>query len=401
VRRRLRVRILTHYFPPEVGAPQTRLGALAEGLAARGLDVTVHTGFPHYPEGRVAPPYRNRPLARETTAGGVRIRRSAVWPAANRGFAGRLADHLAFAGSALATAGSGGPADVVIAESPPLFLAAAAVGYARAKRAALVLHVADLWPESAVELGALRDRRAIAVANALAGFAYRHGALVVVPTEGMTAALAARGVPVRRIAPAVDVERFAGIPPRVPQAPLRLLYAGTMGLAQGLETLVAAARLAGPRRIRLTIAGGGAEAEAVRAVAHEVGHVRVAGIVPAAEIPGLYADADAGVVLLRDRPLFASALPTKLLEVLAAGRPAVLAARGESAALLTRTGAGLVVPPEDPEALAGAWSRLLADPSEAAAMGARGRISVSRDFNRDAMVDRWIDVLGAVQGARL
>jgi glycosyltransferase involved in cell wall biosynthesis len=127
----------------------------------------------------------------------------------------------------------------------------------------------------------------------------------------------------------------------------------------------------------------------------------VAGIVPAAEIPGLYADADAGVVLLRDRPLFASALPTKLLEVLAAGRPAVLAARGESAALLTRTGAGLVVPPEDPEALAEAWSRLLADPFEAAAMGARGRISVAREFDRDVMVDRWIDVLGAVQGARL
>ena len=186
-----RVRILTHYFPPEVGAPQARLAALAGGLAARGMDVTVHTGFPHYPDGRIAPPYRNRPLARETAAGGVRIRRSAVWPAANRGFAGRLADHLAFAGSALATAGSGGPADVVVAESPPLFLAAAAVGYARAKRAALVLHIADLWPESAVELGALRDRRAIAVAAALARFAYRHAALVVVPTEGMAATLAA------------------------------------------------------------------------------------------------------------------------------------------------------------------------------------------------------------------
>jgi glycosyltransferase involved in cell wall biosynthesis len=400
VRRRLRVRILTHYFPPEVGAPQTRLEALARGLAQRGLDVSVHTGFPHYPHGRIQPPYRNRPLVRELLESGVRVRRSAVLPAPNRGFAARLGDHLAFAGSALATAGRE-PVDVVIAETPPLFLAAAAVGYARAKRAALVLHVADLWPESAVQLGALRNSRAIAAADALAGFAYRHAAAVVVPTAGMVAAVEPRAADVRRIPPAVDLDRFAGVPAlAAPSAPLRVLYAGTIGLAHGLGTLVEAARRAGPERLELTIAGGGAESAQVREAGRDLEHVRFVGVVPAGAIPELYAGADAGIVLLRDRALFESALPTKLLEVMAAGRPAVLAARGEAAGVVERSGAGIVVAPERPDALVDAWTQLLANPVEAVAMGARGRAAAG-DFGRGAMLDRWIELLDRVQRARL
>jgi len=129
--------------------------------------------------------------------------------------------------------------------------------------------------------------------------------------------------------------------------------------------------------------------------------VRLLGIVPAEGIPALYAAAHAGVVLLRDRPLFASALPTKLLETMASGRPVVLAARGESAALVERTGAGVVVAPENPEALARACSPLLDDPVAAAAMGSRGRQAVIREFARDAMIDHWIDVVRQAQGARL
>ena len=98
----MRVTILTHYYRPEVGAPQARLSELAARLAARGVEVTVHTGFPNYPDGRVKAPYRNRPWLEERD-GGVRVVRSLVYPAANAGFARRLANHLAFAASAVAT----------------------------------------------------------------------------------------------------------------------------------------------------------------------------------------------------------------------------------------------------------------------------------------------------------
>jgi glycosyltransferase involved in cell wall biosynthesis len=397
----VRVVFLTHYFPPEVGAPQTRIAALARGLSERGAEVTVHTGFPNYPEGRILPPYRNRPLRRERARDGTRIVRSAVYAARNAGFARRLANHASFAASALASAPASGRADVVVAESPPLFTAGAAVPYARAKRAALVINAADLWPDSAVAIGALSAPRAIAAARALEHWAYRDAAAITVPTEGMVRLLEAepssRGRAVH-MPPAVDLERFEALDPPPENGPLRVLYAGTVGLAHGLGTLVRAAQIAGPETVQVTIAGAGAEAPALRArVAEErIANVALVGTVAAGAVPSLLAGAHAGVVMLRDRELFADALPTKLLECMAAGRPVVLSARGESAALVDTTGSGVVVPPEDPDALAGAFSALQEDAARRARMGAAGRAAARERYGRRASVDRWAALLERV-----
>src|ERR1700726_4804380 len=98
----MHVLLLTHYYPPELGAAPARIAALAHGLAERGLDVTVHTGFPNYPSGKIAAPYRNRPL-RVEREGPLRIVRSAVYAAPNRGFARRVANHGVFAAGAILT----------------------------------------------------------------------------------------------------------------------------------------------------------------------------------------------------------------------------------------------------------------------------------------------------------
>ena len=392
----MRALFLTHYFPPEVGAPQTRIAALARGLRERGDAVTVHTGFPNYPDGRIQAPYRNRPLLRERSADGTRIIRSAVYATPNAGFARRLANHASFAASALATAPASGPADIVVVESPPLFAAGAAVAYARLKRAPLVLNAADLWPESAVAIGVLPEGRAVTAARALEEWTYRHSAAITVPTEGMVRLLeqrpAARGRAVH-MPPAVDLERFAAVPPPATAAPpLHVLYAGTVGLAHGLTTLVHAARLAGPQTVQVTIAGGGAElARLPRA-----GNVEVLGPVAADRIPALFADAHAGVVMLRDRDLFADALPTKLLECFAAGRPALVSARGQSAKLVEHAQAGLAVPPEDPRALAEAFGILAANPGVRQKMAVAGRELARERYGREPNVDRWRALLTRV-----
>jgi len=389
----VRVVLLTHYFPPEVGAPQTRLGELATGLARRGFEVTVHTAPPHYPDGVVRAPYRNRLLSVQRTPEGVRVLRSAVYATPNRGFTRRLLNHASHAVSALVTSPAAGACDVVVAETPPLFTAAAGVLYARLKRARLILHVADLWPESAVELEMLRHRGAITGASRLAHACYEAADSIVVPTVGMRerlATLESVGQKVVTVPPAVDVGRFA---PTVasPSGPLRVAYAGTLGLAQGVGILIEAAVLAGSDAVRVTIAGGGAELEQMRALVDRLRatNVRLAGLVSPEEVPCLYACHDAGVVLLRDRPLFESALPTKLFEILAARRPAVVAARGDAADLVRRSGAGVAVSPEDPRALAEAFRMLAADPAARARMGAAGRDYVAKHHARGAMVDRW------------
>jgi glycosyltransferase involved in cell wall biosynthesis len=415
----MRLRILTHYFPPEVGAPQVRLAALAHGLARAGAEVTVHTGFPHYPDGEVTPPYWFGRLRMAEHMDGVRVMRSWVYPAPNRGFARRLANHASLATAALAAAREGGPADVLLVETPPLLLAGAAIAYARAKRARLVVNVADLWPDSAVEMGTLSSRPAIAAARWLERRSYREAATIACPTEGIFRALRERPESADKVAlmrPAVDLDRFTPAADvdrahvRTESAAgngesLRVLYAGTVGLAHGLGTLLDAAEAmagdAGALRsssappIAVTIAGDGAEAPALRARLANRGPsgVRMLGAVPADRIPALYAETDAAVVMLRDLPIFEGALPTKMLEAMAAARPIVLAARGEAARLVEKEGCGVVVPPEDPRALAAALSALATDPGRRAAMGAAGRHAAERDFGRDAWLRRWEELL--------
>ncbi len=362
--------------------------------------MTVHTGFPHYPDGVLQEAYRNRPWIVERRDG-VTVVRSAVFSAANRGTWRRVADHAAFSASALATAPASGPADVVIAETPPLFTAAAGTVYAALKRAACIVNVADRWPASAVALDALRGRRAIAAAEALERWIYRRADLIVAPTRGIVSELeqlpecAGR---VRRVWPVVDVERFDPASPDRGdgrERPLELLYAGTVGLAQGLDVLVKASELSGPHVVQTTIAGDGADAKRLATIVHDrsVTNVRLLGRVAADRVPGLYAQADAGAVLLRDVRIFDGALPTKTLETMAAGRPLLLAARGESAELVQSAGAGLVVGPGDAAAFAQACRQLQNDPELRLELGRAGRRFVKLHFGADTAADAWSEQL--------
>jgi glycosyltransferase involved in cell wall biosynthesis len=347
----------------------------------------------------IQPPYENR-LSQVEEDGPVRIVRTAVYPVANRGFAKRLANHLSFCVSALAEMRLTGPQDVLVVESPPLFTAGAAIPYARLKRAALVTNVADQWPASAVELGALTNRAAIRAAEALERRVYKSSAAVTVPTAGLVRILdrlpAAKGK-VLRLGPSIDVDIFDPAPAAV-DGPLRVLYAGTLGMAQGLGTLLDAARIAGPEAVQLTIAGDGHDAAELRARidSGEVPGARMVGTVPHSDMPSLYAECDVAAVLLRDRSIFAGALPTKLIEAMAAGRAIALSARGESAELVAETDSGVTVPPEDPEALARAFEELRADPARVRELGAAGRRAAVERFSRSLVLEGWQSLLDRV-----
>jgi hypothetical protein len=392
----MRVTLLTHYYPPEVGAPQARLSALALGLSRRGVEVTVHTGFPHYPDGVIQPPYRNRPWLVEEP-NGVRVVRSAVYPAPNRGFGRRIVNHVSFASSALATVPVSGPADAVIVETPPLLLAGSAIGYARAKKAALIVNVSDMWPDSAVALGTLRRPRLVSTARALEHACYRSAAAIVCPTRGIETALEdldeSRGK-VHRIPPSVDPRLFPDSPPRM-NGSFKVLYAGTVGMSQGVGTLMDAAELLEGAGIEIVIAGDGAEGPELRRrlADRALPNVTMLGRVPHERIPDLYAEADAAVVLLRDKPLFEGALPTKMFEAMSAGRPLVLSAAGEAATLVEDASCGVVVPPERPQELAAALTDLASDRERAGELGAAGREAVLESYSREQAFDRWYELL--------
>jgi colanic acid biosynthesis glycosyl transferase WcaI len=400
----VRLLFVTHYFHPEVGAAPTRILELARELSAHGHRVTVLTGFPNYPDGVIPDPYRGRRFQVERL-GDLRVVRTAVYPAPNRGVARRLLNHTSFALSALACSRRAGPADAVIVETPPLFTAAAGVLIARLKGAPLLLNVADLWPDAAIQFGALRGRAAVASARAIERFAYRNAEVIGVPTPGLQRMLRERGRPAEQVVlvpHGVDPGRFprdSGAEP----VPRRVVYCGTIGMGHAVGTLIEAARMleeAGERH-ELLIVGDGAERAELQARASRLGLKRVsfAGRLPREELPALLATAEVTVATQRNLPLLADALSTKVLEYMAAARPVVAAASGWTAEVIEDAQAGVTCPPEQPRALAEAIAGLTADPGRARTMGLNGRRYVEANLTRRVAVERIERALDTMVGA--
>ncbi len=356
------------------------------------------TGFPNYPDGVIPREYHGRHFADERL-GDLRVVRAPIYAAPNRGVGRRLANHASFALSAIPAAARTGPADAVVVESPPLFLAASGVAIARAKRARLVLSVADLWPDAAIQFGALDRRGVIAAARALERFAYRHADAIAVPTPGLERILVGRGIAPERVVVAahgVDTARFPLEGNHAP-VPGRVVYCGTIGMGHATGTLIEAARLlrAAGGEQEILVVGDGAERTELeaRVRAWGLGGVTFPGRLPREQLPALLAGAQVTVATQRDLPLRADALSTKVLEYMAAARPVVASVSGWTADVVTRAGAGIVVAPEHPQALADAIAELTADPERARAMGTSGRRYVEEHLTRRLAVERLEEAL--------
>lgn len=387
--------LLTHYFPPEVGAPQTRLYELAVRTAAAGNRVTVVTGMPNYPTGVIAPGYGGRARSIEHMDG-LEVIRTWVYATPNRGFVKRLANHLSFCLSSLLALPRLRDVDLVFVESPPLFLGMTAWVYRAVTGAPYVFNVSDIWPQSAVELGALRQRPLIWLAERLELASYRAAARVSVVTEGIRERLEARGVPAAKLfvlTNGVDADFYRPAPKVAAGARKVFLYAGTHGLAQGLDVVLDAARLLDRPDVEFLLVGEGADKDRLVALAAGLPNVRFGDPVAKAQMPALLNDAYATVIPLRRLDLFKGALPSKMFEAMATERPILLGVWGEAAELVTAADCGLVVPPEDAAALAAAVGRLADDPREAARLGANGRRYVLEHFSREALCRRFLGLV--------
>jgi glycosyltransferase involved in cell wall biosynthesis len=315
----------------------------------------------------------------------------------------RLLNHLSFALSAVPASARAGRVDAVVVETPPLFAAAAGVMIGRLKGAARVLNVADLWPDAVIALGALDNRAAIAGARIIERFAYRHADAITVPTPGLRRVLVDRGQPADRVIVVphgVDPARFP-VDSGSAAVPGRVVYCGTVGMGHATGTLIEAARILqrdGRQAYEFLIVGDGAERAELAARVRDSGlrGVTFAGRVPRERLPEILATAQVTVATQRDVPLLGDALSTKVLEYMAAARPVVGAVSGWTAEVVAGAGAGIVCPPEQPEALARAIGEITADPARARAMGASGRRYVERHLTRDVAVERLEAALVAV-----
>lgn len=406
----MKVIFLTQYFPPETGAPQNRLFAMARALVDRGAEVTVLTALPNYPDMRIQEAYRGKWLLR-TQEAGMTVHRVWLLVSQKRSILWRLANYFSFVFTALVV----GlfrlrRSDVLLVESPPLFLGITAMLLARIKGARLVFNVSDLWPESAVQLGLVTNRWMIGASTWLEELCYRKASLITGQTKGIVANIQQR-MPHKEVLwvpNGVDLEAIgqaeqAGDPDlartRLGIAPndLVLTYAGIIGHAQGLEVVLQAAdRLKDRRDIHFLLIGDGPEKAGLLQLKErlKVPQVHFVDRMPRADLLALLRATDAVVVPLRRNDLFKGAIPSKIFEALALSKPVLLGVEGEARELFIEEGrAGIAFDPENAEALAASVLQLDADREAMQRMGSSGKRYVLEKFDRQVISGRLWEAL--------
>ena len=404
----MRILYVSHYYPPEIGAPAGRVAGLSRVWAAAGHDVHVLTGFPHHPTGRIPPEYQRafrRGFLREQQDG-VHVHRTWIFPAANRGKIRRSLNYGSFMASASLAGSVALPRpDVIVATSPQLLCALAGGILARRYRVPLVMEVRDLWPESLVAVGASGSRSLLVGSlERLAKVLYRSASHIVTVTESQRSVIVRSGIPAKHVSVVpngVDQAFFEAGSRKAcaiaqADAPFVVTYIGTIGMAHHLETLLeAAAELRGDHRFHFRIVGDGARREALEAQVRAGGLINVefCGPKPRGEVARWIAESSACAVLLRRDDVFRTVVPSKMLEIMAVGRPILLGVEGEARALLERAGAGMAIEPENALQLAEAIRGLAHDPQRAERFSENGRRFVASEFLREKLAEKYLDLL--------
>ena len=403
----MRILYLSQYFPPEVGATQTRAYEMARGLVQAGHQVTMLTELPNHPAGIVQPGYRRRLWVRRELEG-IEVWHGWVWASPRKNFLNRMAFYWSYmAGATLMGLLARGRYDAIYCTSPPLFAGGAVLALHFLRRTPLFFEIRDLWPESAVEMGELNNRRAIQLSSWLADQCYRHSHHLVVVTEGIRQALLQKGIPAGKITlipNGANTELFQPQPDAAAtlrqqlqlQQKFVVLYAGILGLAQGLETVLDAAALLRPYpHIHFLLVGTGPREQALHHYAQNNGltNVQFLGQQPREAMPATLSLADVAVVPLRDVPVFAGALPSKLFDAWACACPTLTSIRGEAQRLVEQAGAGQFVTPENSTELAQAILALCEQPEKRREMGERGRVFVNQHYSRQAQARHLVKLM--------
>jgi colanic acid biosynthesis glycosyl transferase WcaI len=381
----VRLVILTPHFEPDVAPTGAVITRIVAELARRGHRLDIVTSLPWYREHKVEEPFAGRLVRYEDTPWG-QIARLNPFPAKDKRDV--LRRGAAFAGfTALAThiGRRGDPVEGVLAVSPPLTLAVAGWLVSRKRGGPFVFNVQDVYPDVAVELDVLKDRRLIAAAHKLEHFCYERADAVTVLSEDIRANLSDKisdSHKVRVIPNFVDTE---WISPAAKENAYRaefglsakfvIMYAGNIGLSQSLDIVLdAAAALSYEEDVMFVLNGQGARRAELERRAAGLKNVMFVDMQPSQRLPEVLAAADLHLVPLRTG-LARSSVPSKTYSILAAGRPlaASVDENSEVARILERSGAGVAVRPDDAEALAKALRRLIENRDQLEAMGRSGR----------------------------
>lgn len=392
----MRLLVVSQYFWPE----SFRINELVQTLVGRGVEVTVLTGKPNYPEGKVFQGYRALGSTFETW-NGANVYRVPLIPRGSRSNIRLFLNYISFVVSA-ATVGAWMlrrvPCDAIFVYAPsPLLKALPALFIGWLKRVPVVVYVQDLWPESLEATGYVRNRVAIRLVELLVRFIYRRADLILVSSRSFVAS-------VQRFSPTAQVVYYPnsvdsffchpenGSKHEVPalRSGFTVVFAGNVGAAQAVHVITkAAALLQKHSDIRIVVLGSGSELDWMRAqiAEHKLDNLILAGRFPFDAMPNLLAQASILLATLADREIFAATIPNKIQAYMAVGRPIIAAMNGEGARLVKEANAGLAVPAENAIALADAIISLYEVPlEELEKLGANAQSYYRTHFDHETLV---------------
>ena len=358
----MHILFLTDNFPPEVNAPASRTFEHSREWVRAGHQVTVITGVPNFPRGKVYEGYRNKPWQSEVMEG-IRVIRVWTYIAANRGFMKRILDYVSYMVSSTVASVFVLKPDLVVATSPMLFTAMAGCMVGDMRRIPFVFELRDMWPESIKAVGAMNDSLAIRFFEKIEMFLYRKASKIVSVTESFRNNLIQRGVDPDKIdvvTNGVDLSRFSPMPKDKKLVREYGLedkfvagYIGTHGMAHTLETVLNAAdrirKTDKDDKFRYIFLGDGARKKDLIGLATklDLNNLIFVDSVPKEEVVRYWSLLDVSIIHLKKTPLFTMVIPSKLFECMGMGIPILHGVAGESAEIVEREECGLVFEPEN------------------------------------------------------
>lgn len=376
---------------------------MADRWAADGHEVEVLTAFPHHPTGVIPPEYAGRKFQREKR-NGVDVTRTYVYVAPNKGIVKRGLSYFSwmFSAMTLGAARAKRP-DVMVATSPQFLCAVAGLVVARLKRVPFVLEVRDLWPDSILAVGALKEGFAVRVLRRIERFLYKQADSIVIVSPGFTPHMRAHGVDhkMNLLPNGVDLVRFSpGEPSRDVYAengirgPVKILYSGTVGMAHGLELLIEAGeRLRKDPDVDLVVVGEGARRQELLAEVQRRGltNVHFVGMRPRAEMVDWIRGATAVLVHLKKSDVFETVYPSKIFEYMGCGKPILMGVAGAAGALVADARAGWLFTPDDVEEFLVLLDRTRKSAVEAEQLGRNGRAYAEKFYDRETLARKYVD----------
>lgn len=391
----MKITVITQYYKPEMGAPQNRLYEMCRGLKDNGADVSIITGMPNYPTGKIFPEYKGKFTSKEELDG-MELKRYWLYASNTKKVLPRIWNMISFSMTVMCALRylRKRKNDYIIVESPPLTLGESARLLAKWTKAKLILNVSDLWPLSARELGAMSgDGIAYKTLEKLERHLYEKSMFCMGQSQEIVDYIKEHGAKeVYLFRNGVDPSRFEGLDVKPKEGKVKLIYAGLLGFAQGIADICKSVNFA-ELGMEFHIYGAGGEQAEIEATiaANPINGIYYHGVVSRQDLPSKLKEANMTLIPLV-KNIF-GAVPSKIYESMAAGLPIMFVGEGEGARIVKENKIGLVAHSKDYEALKENIKYAVSQPEEMKEMSDNCKDCAQNKFNRPKQVKALYDFL--------